>query len=204
MHPRPPSNAPLFSQQHPFSPFPFLFPFPFFFFFFAKTPNVRTRRHMAHGEDRHVELPTAEVSSGWSNDPALLRVKPYFMDRHRVNECLHPTLYFLHPQLILKDAQSTYIFEEKGRGYFVWNDISGSVAETKEKSLEDIIVKLSDSGLASITLSPLRTLDDPSEEPTSNIPYPLNPDFVDRSCLTKIFRIPPHRSILLYGPAGCG
>ena len=159
---------------------------------------------MDRWEGRYVALRNAEVPIGWSNNPALLQLETYFADHHRVNECLHPSLHFSHPRPVLTDAQSTYIFEEEGRGYFLWNDISGSVAEIKEKSRDGIISKLNDGGLAFITLSLLRTLDGPSGEPTSNIPYLPNPDFVDRAHLTENFQIPPPRSIVLYASDGYG
>lgn len=152
---------------------------------------------------RYVELHTADVPIGWSNHPVLLGVETYFADSHCVNECLHPSLHFSQPRPILTDTQSTYIFEEKGR-YFFWNDISGSVALIEENSWEDIIAKLRQSVLAPMSLLPLRTLDGPSWEPTSNIPYSPNPDFVDRPHLTGKFQMPPHRSVLICGPGGCG
>lgn len=154
-------------------------------------------------ESPYVELRTADVPIGWSNHPDLLHVNTYFA-HHRVNETLHPSLYFSRPRPILTDTQSIYIFEEKGRGYFVWNDISGFVAEIKENSWEDIIGKMRDGGLFSMTLSPLRTVNGPSGEPTSNIPYLPNPDFVDRPRLTENLQIPPQRSVLLYGSGGSG
>ena len=166
--------------------------------------STTSRRQMDRWGGRYVQLRTADVPIGWSNHPVLLRVETYFADGHRVNECLHPSLHFSHPWPILTDTHSTYIFEEKGRGYFLWNDVSGSVAQIMENSWEAIITKLRQSGLVSMTLLPLRTLDGPSGEPTSNIPYPPNPDFVDRPRLTKKFQVPPHRSVFFFGPAGCG
>ena len=154
-------------------------------------------------EGRYVELPTADVPMGWSNHPDLFRVKACFT-QDRVNETLRPSRHFSRPQPILTDNQSVYIFKEQGRGYHVWNEISGGVAEIKENSWEDIIAKLKEGGLFSLTLSPLRTVDDPSGEPTSNIPYLPNPDFVDRPHLMEKFQVPPQRSVLLYGPEGSG
>lgn len=162
------------------------------------------RAYTDRWEGRYLELRTAEVPIGWSNHPELLRVETYFADSSRVNECLHPSVHFQQPRPILTDTQSTYIFEEKQRGYFVWNDISSSVAQIKEDSLETILGNLRKSGLASMTLLSLRTLDGPSGEPSSNIPYPPNPDFVDRPRLTEKIQMPPHRSLLLFGPGGCG
>lgn len=152
-------------------------------------------------EGHYVELRTKDVPIGWSNHPDLLRVTTDFA-HHRVNETLHPSLYFSRPRPILTDTQSIYIFEEQGRGYYVWNDISGGVAEIKENSWDVIIAKLNEGGLFSLILSPLRTVDDPSREPTSNIPYLPNSDFIDRPYLTENFQIPLQRSVLLYGSEG--
>lgn len=151
---------------------------------------------MGTPEDDYLDVRVADVPIGWSDHQDHLRVKTYFTNL-RVNETLHPSLYFSRPQPILTDTQSVYIFEEQGRGYYIWNEISGGVAEIKENSREDIIAKLKKGGLCSLSLSWLRTVDDPSGEPTSNIPYLPNPDFVDRPHLT--FQIPPQRSVLLYG-----
>ena len=159
---------------------------------------------MDRGGGRYVRLRPGEAPLGWSNHPAFLRLETYFADHRRVNECLHPSLHFSHPRPVLADTRSAYIFEEKGRGYFIWSDISGIVAEIKEKSLDDIIAKLNDGGPDLLTLSSLRRLNGPSGEPTSNIPYPPNPDFVDRPHLTEKFSMPPLRSMFLNGSDGCG
>lgn len=154
-------------------------------------------------EGHYVELRTADVPIGWSNHPDLLLVEPYFTHR-RVNETLHPSLHFSRPKPILTDNESLYIFEEEGRGYYVWNEISSDVAEIKENSLRDIIAQLKEGGMAYLTLSRLRRVGDPSGKPTSNIPYLPNPDLVDRPHLTENFQIPPPRSVLLYGLGGRG
>lgn len=158
---------------------------------------------MDRWEGHYVELRTVEVPIGWSNHPDLLQVEDYFWEL-RINECLHPSLYFSRPRPILTDTQHDFIFEEQGRGYYLYNDISGYVFQIKENSLKDILAKWRDGGLFSMTFSQLRTVDGPSGEPDSNIPYLPSPDFVDRPRLTEKFQIPPQRSVLLYGLSGCG
>ena len=150
------------------------------------------------------DLRMTDVPIGWSNHPELLREEAYFTN-HRVNESLHPSQYFSNPQPILTDTQSHYIFEEEERGiYYVWNDISSYVFKIEEDSLANIRKKLSNGGLFSMNLTQLRTIDGPSGEPTSNVPYLPNPDYVDRPDPTEKLRLPPQRSVLLYGSGGCG
>lgn len=172
-------------------------------FEFPEPTRLSLSEQMDRWEGRYVELRTAEVPLGWSNHPAHLRLETYFAGPRNINDGLHPSVHFSHPRPILTDTEATYIFEEEGRGYFIWNDISGYVAEIREKSWDDIIEKMNEGGVTSITLSLLRSLDGPSGEPTSNIPYPPNPDFVDRPLMKKI-QLPPPRSTLFVGPDGCG
>lgn len=80
-----------------------------------------------------------EVPIGWSNHPKLLRVETHFADQDRVNENLHPSLHFSRPRQILTDTQHNFIFEEQGRGYYVYNETSSDVFKIKENSLEDIL-----------------------------------------------------------------
>ena len=154
-------------------------------------------------EGSYRKLPMADIPIGWSNQPDEIAYGKFFTRNH-VNETLHSSHHFSHALPILTDTRLEYIFEEKGRGYYVWNDISGSVAEIKESSLKDIITKIKNGGLRALTLSPLRAVDDPSGEPCSNIPYLPNPDFVDRPDLTSKFSIPPRRITTFWGLGGCG
>ena len=153
-------------------------------------------------DGHYVELRTVEVPIGWSNHPAQLKVKSYFMDLG-VNESLHPSVHFSHPRPILTDTLYDYIFEEQGRGYFLFNDISGYVYQIEVESLQDLLAKWRDDGLYSMTHSRLRNIWSPWE-PTSGVPYLPNPDFLDRPLVTENFQIPPQRSVLLYGSGGCG
>jgi len=73
------------------------------------------------------------------------RVSTYFPNR-RVNETLNPRDHFLHPVPILIDNRLGYIFEEKGRGFFIWNQISGAIAKIEDSQLDHIIMKLKDGG----------------------------------------------------------
>ena len=124
-------------------------------------------------------------------------------DRESINETL-PSSHFLHPLPILTDTQSEYILEEKGRGFFLWNDTSGWVFKIKERTLEDILKKLKARELDNSCLSRLRAVDDPSVEPDLNIPYLPNPDFVDRPDITEQFRIPPKKTVVFHGLHGSG
>lgn len=153
--------------------------------------------------DGRYEFSTAIIPTGWSNQSDQLGVNTYFAHK-RMNETLNPFDYFLHPLPILTDNQSEYIFEEEGRGFYVWNDISGKVAKIEESSLEDIIAKLKDGGLHSLKLSSLKTVDSPSGEPTSNVPDLLDPDFIDRPGLMDQIPIPPQRYVILHGWMGSG
>ena len=153
--------------------------------------------------EKYIELSTRNVPGGWSNHPDSLGVDTSFT-RELVNEILPPSLYFTNPLPILSDSDSNYVFEEKGRGYFLWNDISGWVYEIKASTLEELLMILDAGGPCPSHLSRLQTIDEPDGNPTSNIPYSLNLDFVNRPDFTHRFSIPPKKATVFHGMHGCG
>ena len=143
----------------------------------------------------------AKTPAAWSHQPETLGLGTTFT-QDRINEALHPSHQFSHAKPILKNTESEYIFEDKGQ-YYLWNAVSDRVSEIREDSLNDIVTKLQGGGLLSLTLAPLRAVDDPGE-PCSNVPYLPNPDFVDRPDITSTFTIPPQKNVFLTGSMGVG
>ena len=79
----------------------------------------------------------ANIPAGWSDRPETLGLGTTFT-QDRINEALHPSHQFSHAKPILKNTESEYIFEEKGK-YYLWNAVSGRVSEIREDSLNDML-----------------------------------------------------------------
>lgn len=98
----------------------------------------------------YVELRTCEVPFGWTNHPTSLGTNVYFTGE---TDNIRATLKADHN---IPDARPiitnmyTFLLDGGDRKYYLWNDISDTVARIEEPDLEKVLAKLRSEGLSGI------------------------------------------------------
>jgi hypothetical protein len=115
----------------------------------------------------YVELRTCEVPYGWTNHPACLGVNVYFTGKtNNIKATLKADHNIPDARPIITDRY-TVLLDGGDKKYYLWNDISGTLARIEELDLEKILAKLRSEGLSGIKCTILTRVMDIGTERTS-------------------------------------